>query len=1615
MLGFFKKRWVWVTALFLVINILGLIKIISVLEDRRPYQRRHKLAFLSSVSGNVRQLIWPAKKVVEKVLQDEMRVTFIRSRSYELKTSIEIGLSRSVDLSAIKGFIEISPQVDFIVEKRHYGLILSGDFKPGQAYQVEVLRGMPSEKGVLVRESVKSEVVMPDYGPTMRFKTEGMYVSLEGNQNIPIEVTNIDDIKVYIHRVYDNNIVYLLNNKGYYSIPDDIGIDVDERSFSINPQRNKPTEFLLDLKGLIQKDSRGIFFMRVIEPDSGYYWSGVSKIILTSDIGMVVKKSEKDMFVWLNSLSSNENIEGASVKVFTKTNQQILEGTSDGNGFVYFKDVDWSGDRKPFVLTASKENDQSFIELEKCILSETDFKTEGRPYISSGYEGFLYTDRGIFRPGETVNVKAVLRGPMQDMPESFPVVFEITRPDGREFSKVHGVLSGFGTVGVNINIPDYALTGAYTANLMIPGSKEKIGSVQFSVEEFMPDRLKVSITTDDKSFKLGDVFSVKVKAEEFFGAPAEGRNIEVFYRLRPHEIKPDGFKGYSFTDTTKSYTPRTVSFGQRASDKNGIAGFALELPSDVLPPSGLVCEIRAVVKEIGGRAVTTYTERPVESYPYYIGIRQAKEGHIALGQEGVFEYVVVSADGEKIDAPELEVSIYKIVWNNILKKDDTGSYRYISESTEELVRTQALKKGESAYSFTPNLWGDYIIRINAKEKPAHSASLKFYCAYSGYMPWAMQRPDRLELKFDKPYYSVGDTAILTVQSPFKGKALITVSKDKIITSSIVDLENQVQKIPILIEEDYTPNAYCAVTVIRPVDPKQDWISYRAYGITPIGIDNKANKLSIDISSPASTMPKEKIKLDIEVKDSQGLPKQAEVSLALVDEGILSLTNFKTPNPFEFFYGQRGNSIVTSDIYSLLIPEFGQEKIGADSTPSGDRAPYDPSRRLNPISAQRVKPVVLSKSNIITDADGKASAEFIIPQFSGSLRIMAVVVADKGFASSQGALKVVEPLMIKPNLPRVLSTNDEFIVPVSVFNSIGKDADVNISLITSDGFSFKSDKSFNINIQNAKEKAVSFKLRAPNTPQKAVITINAKGQGHESSVVTELAVRPPVPFTSLMGSGVIKTPADTSIKIPGAWLKGTERANLIITSLPALQFAGGLKYLMEYPYGCVEQVTSCVFPLLYLKDVASIVAPDKYSHAQIDSYIQEGITRILAMQTFSGGFSTWPGYNHAYHWGSIYATEFLVEASNAGYVVPVLSRNVALDYCEKILSDQSNEHSLELKAYSCYVLSKAGRLKASWIRRLQEVQDKLPAHSRLHLAASLFSLGDRKAVEDILGKGMPDKKIERETGDTLNSYTKVNAIALSIYMDIDPENQMVPVLVKRLEGSMENGQWGTTQDNAMALLALGKYANYYKNQDIDYTGKVLVDGKIIAEFDSKAELILTDSSLAGKDIKVSVSGKGDAYYYWLSEGITIAETVEEKDQGMQVRRSFLTRDGKALDADSIKQGDVIVVEIMLSSALAYKNVVVEDLLPACFEIENPRIATAEKIDWIQDGLLSAEHVDVRDDRLIVFTDLKGEEKEYYRYVVRAVTRGRFILPAINAYCMYDPSIMSISGQGHVEVD
>ena len=1611
-----KNRWIWIILIFLTLNTLcfwtlGAVKLISHLE----YQGKIK-----HMAQNMLRRMGPSEsrfQVSRSVKASdaahvEFKVTSAEAKAEEDGSYIEIGFSKQLGPQADKGYVTITPEIPVRFEQAGWGFKIYGDFKPGEEYKVEILKGIPSFDGMKLGTGKTETVVFPDYEPELSLKTNGQYLLLDGSQTVPVETVNIDKIEVSISKVYDNNLVFLLNNMGYGSIPGDLGPDTVKKNLETKLKRNEKGEVRVDLKDILGKEANGLYFLEAQSTDQES-WRRESRLIIATNLGIVVKKSQNDLFVWLNSLSTAEPVVGASVKVFSKKNLQILEANTDGNGFLHFKDVDWAGEKKPFVVTASSADDLSFIKLEETVLSETDFAVDGKPYVSGGYEAFVYGDRNIYRPGETAHVRTIVRGKGMELPGTFPILCEIRRPDGRIFKKLSGMLGKAGTMEWELDFPMEALTGKYKAMVQIPGSDKAIGTFEFQVEEFMPARLSVKLNVPEKRLVPDETIKVGVLAQQSFGAAAAEKNVELTVALRPKDFAPESFKSYSFKDETVQFADKKIAVEGKKTGSDGKAEFELKTPAKISAPSSISLAIGATVMETGGRTVTAREERAFDPYPSYVGLRKKTDGHAAEGKPSDFEFVVLTPDGKGVSSNQLKVTVSKVSWESILKKDKNGGYQWTSENRESEVHVATVDSGKGAgtFSFTPESWGDHIVRI--RTEGGHTAAIKLYVEgpWGEAAPWAMERPDRLELQFDKRAYAPGETAKLLIKSPFKGKALVTVTQDRVLTATVVNLTEATQQVSLPVEASFAPNAYCSVTVIRPIVKGEKWAAHRAYGVTPLMLEEKQHRLSVTSKLPDAVRPGEKMKISFSVeKDSQKI-KDAEMSVALVDEGILQLTGYKSADPFEFFYGKRSHGVETSDFYSLLIPEPEEKKAAGASSPSGD-AEYDAKKHLNPISVKRVRSVALWLSNIRTDGKGSASAEFTVPkEFTGKLRLMVVASSEKDFGNGDAQVKVKQPLMVEPSLPRFLAPSDQFTVPVSVFNETGKDGDANVFLEVPEDFKITSAPSMKAPTKQGSETIVKFSVIAPAHAEKATIKAKVKLGNEESEQAVELAVRPAANFITLGGYGTVKAPAKAQVNLPSGWLKGTESHNLVVSSLPSVQFLGALRYLVEYPYGCVEQTTSAVFPLLYLKEILPVIDLKRFSATQIDRNMQVGIERLFTMQTSSGGFGMWPGSYEPHDWGTVYATEFLTEAKNAGYSVPKGDLNNALDYLEKLISGKSKDGNANevLRAHAIYVLAKAGRVKSSWIRRLQETKD-LPEAGKLYLAGSLALMGDKKAMSELIGQSFNDKSFSATGEGEFNVLPA--ALGLSIFMETNPENPLVPVLVKRLEGAMKEGQWGTTQNNAQALIGLGKYTRFLKAQTQNFTGRILSDGKPVASFDDKNGVSLKGAELPGKDIALEVEGAGTVYYYWTSGGVPASGKVEEKDSGLKARRSFLGSAGKPFDLKKLKQGDVVVVDIRLGARQNYKNVVLVDLLPAGFEVENPRLASSDASDLSEKDMINPQKIDIRDDRVLIFTDVSDDT--HYRYVVRAVTPGKFKLPAVSAECMYDPSIASVNGAGEITI-
>ena len=1534
--------------------------------------------------------------------------------------TIWVECSQRVDLETARDYIRIEPKTAFTVTRRYCGFRLEGAFKPSTRYKIRFLKGLKGLNGTFLQRDVMRSVEVPDADPVLRFKTRGIYLSAGGNLLLPLESMNVNKAKVTIEEVYENNIVHYMRSFGRRCTPREMGRTIARKEYVPAGSRNEMQVKHLDLREMLGEGRRGVFLATA--RDAKFRWRSARKLVMLTDLGISVKKSPTDLLVWVNTLSASKPVAGARVRVFTRSNQAVLEGHTDGNGLLHLKGVDWSGDRKPFAVIVSHGADRGFIELGETTIDHAPFDTGGRPWQRKGYEAMVYTDRGIYRPGEKARAHVVVRSPGPAIPKGFPVRIRIGRPDGREFKTLAKKLNAWGSADVSVDLPSYALTGRYSVGVALPGGGSSIGKGTFQVEEFIPDRMKVAVTAEERRYQSGEDIRFMVKAAHLFGAPAAGRSVEGRCKLVGAPFSPSGLSDYVFGDPEKSFAPVRLQLQQATLDSRGEKAFAVRIPTGLSPPSALRAIFTASVKEVGGRAVTACLCRDVDVRPCYVGLKRASEGYAEVGREERVVCVLVRPNGERLQEGSLKAKVCRIVWNTVLKHDEHGRYRYHSAREEKPVAELdgLLRDGSGEVRFTPDSAGYYKLTVRDRRTGPASA-VTFYCAGPGCAPWAMDKPDRLELAPDKESYAPGETARILLKSPFSGRVLFTVESDRIHLVRAFTLAGNTREITLTMAAGWGPNAYCSATVIRPVDPAARWAAHRAFGAVPLMLDNGPHRLKIAVTAPGEVRPGRKLRVGLRVSDRAGAGRRCEVTVAAVDEGICRLTRFATPDPWGFFYAKRRLEVTTADVYALLMPEVERTKVGSDSDAGGDtpgegaRRGYDP-RLLNPVYADRVRTVALWRGSVITGEDGRAEVAFDVPKFNGQLRLMVVAAAARDFGAAHKAVLVKEALSIRASLPRFLAPNDAFVVPVTVFNQTGSAGEVRIGIAGSPGLRFDPQKEQTAPLPGGGEHTVLFRVKAPSVPGKAKLEVKAALGDERASESVEIPVRPVSPLRRFAGSGCVAAGTTGGFRLPGKWLAHTDRYRISFSSLPALKFAGGLRYVLRYPYGCAEQTTSSAFPLLYLSDIAATSDPEMFRREEVELFVQAGIDRLVSMQTWRGGFGWWPGSQRPYPWGSAYATHFLVEAEKAGHGVPEHVLKNALAYLESLLSSSQEGVGLPEKAYACFVLARAGQPNRSWTYRLHERRDELAAYSRFQTAAALALMKEGKLAREAMQlQGLPKAAEGRDTGGSLHSAVREAAILLSVYMDTDPRNPNVPLLVKRLESAMSNGRWATTQENGFAMMALGKYVRYLKTEEPAYQAELRVGGAKLASLTHKQSITLSPQGMGGKRIEVGVKGKGSLYYCWWAEGIPLGDDAKEVDNGLKVRRRVLSRDETAQDLSKIKQGEVVIVEISVRNFEAVANVVISDLLPAGLEIENPRIATRDAAAvQASRGRFTPKHVEMRDDRLLLFADFGSAGEHVYRYAARAVTRGRFRLPPINAVCMYRPGLSSTHGAGHIEV-
>src|SRR6476661_4004116 len=1599
--------------------------------------------------------------------------------------------SQPVSTAEIQPHLTVKPAVAFSIEPLESGFALKGGFEVGKTYQIVLAKGTRGLLGGELGEWFNQPVSFGVERPSISFLSgeKAMYLDALGSRNLGLRINEVQKVKVTIAKVYANNIQQLLRSGADYGYGGDeesygdesgdteegeyvdhsyryynteqIGDVLSERTISVDAL---PREAGLRLLNLNLKDleftgpMKGLYVVRV--QDTERQWLQVSKLVAVTDVGLIVKQSTAGVTIFANSIRTAEPLSGVTVNLVSSNNQVIGSTTTSASGVAEFDSVTFQRRFKLGLVTAVKDADFTFLALDRSKVETSRFEVGGLQSNTARYQAFLYGDRNLYRPGDTVRTNTVVRTEdWQTPPAGLPLKIRLLLPTGKEYTVLRQQLNAVGSFESRFILPPGIMTGLYTLEVLT-GNDVLLTSKQISVEEFIPDRLKLTVTAAPTVLRPGQSVTASLQALNLFGPPATDRKFEVEFSLRSKVFEAKKYPSYSFA----------ISSGERRRNEYGEedAGTALDVSFEKTVREGTTDEAGkgtasydvpdtrdlgtlegtafATVFDETGRPVNRLATFEVQTQATMFGIQQVQD-LVSTRQPVPLRFMALTPKGQPTTA-QATIKVMRLLWETVLERQG-GRYVYNSQRREQTILTKTQQVGsETGLTFTPVYSGEYEVRISRPGAATYVAQ-RFYAYGAGDTQansFEVNNEGEVTIEADKPKYAPGETATLLLKTPFAGRVLVTVERGKLLEHFYVNTDQKSAQVKVDIKAEHVPNVYVTATAIRAITDNRLPLTV-ARGFVPLTVEKPGARLSVGIKAPA--LSRSQTFQTIEVSTAP----RAQVTLAIVDEGILQIKGYDTPDPYGYFYQKRALEVNAYDVYPFLLPELGTSSTGGDAS--------DLSRRTTPVPNRRVKLVAKWSGVLTADADGKVRYKLRVPQFSGALRIMAVAYKGDEFGSAEHTMRVADPVVISTALPRFMSPGDTIDVPVTLTNTTNKPiaGSINLQLpLPLQGAPItvtRRSEDYRIEEENMKARGINgaadfnpngvsrtLKL-LPNTEQRVVFQINANRIGNgkieavfhvdgarysnQLSETIELPIRPASPLEKRTGGGSLAAGSSVPLNLKTDFFPATQRSQLVISRSPMAEFSKDLRYLLQYPYGCLEQTVSAAFPQLYYGDLAATLGQTKKAQRYNPNYhVQEAIRKIESMQLYNGALSYWPGGDYDNWWATTYAAHFLQEAQRAGFQVNKSVLDKVLRHLQFRLKareteayryfDVSNiarERTIASKeiAYSLYVLALAGRQDAVALSYYKANRQLLAEDSRFLLACTQALLGNQRQFRALLPtKFGSEVAAKRALDGSFYSPVRDLGLVLNALMETDPNNPQVNGMARQLSRLLKDARWLNTQERAFALLALGKVAR--RNAGSTATATILADGKQIGAFTGKD---LTMSNVANRSLSIRSAGRGSLYYFWEVEGVSPNHQVLEEDSYLKVRRQFLNRNGQPLGSPSFQQNDLVVVHITLEAGDAagtVKNVAITDLLPAGLEIENTRLGAIRELDWAKDAT-QPDYMDIRDDRINLFTTATGEPKHFY-YMARAVSKGTFKLGPVSADAMYNAEYHSYNGAGVVRV-
>ncbi|GAB3245793.1 alpha-2-macroglobulin family protein [Larkinella harenae] len=1560
---------------------------------------------------------------------------------------IRVITTQELRADQLSAYYTLSPEAETRAELTENGFIIRGAFNETETYVLTLTNQVKGVLGAQLEEGVSKDVFFGKMPAGISFVNKrAVYLTSKGARNVGVSIVNVPKVEVKIAKIYENNILHYLRSGRYeeYGEVDGTWQPLGTHTYYEDEQQNYSdllvhktveTANLPKVKGVAALNlslpdqvavrpnpPRGIYLVTVSSKENVYI--NATKLISVSDIGLIAKQGKDEVWVFANSIKTAEPLANVSISLISSNNQEMATVQTNGKGVAHFEKITEKNPGSKLALVLAKTDDDfNYLMLKDAKVETSRFEVEGKRDNSTGFDAFVYGDRTIYRPGETIHFNTVIRNAVWETVGEIPLKIKVLSPNGKEYRVLRQTTNGQGAVVTDVPIDLAAVTGTYVTEIY-NANEVLLASRTISIEEFIPDRIRVETHTERDAYKTGETITMTATATNLFGPPATGRTYEMDLQLKQRVFTAKQFPEYTFAIQSDASFEKNLRQGVTNAGGQAIERFPILASYRNI--GVLEGKLFVTVFDENSRPVNRLKRLDVFTQETFYGIRLA-DSYVGTNAPLPVEVVAVDRNGNLQKGATALVEVVRFEYQTVIEKQ-YEQLRYVSKKREKVVysNSMTLGDGRARFSYVPTVSGEYEVRIRRADQAGERTAAYTAASYYAY-GWGATQSSSFEvstegqvlMEFDKEQYQVGDKAKVLFKTPFAGKLLVTLERNSVLETHVLETDQKAAELSFKLTEEHLPTVYVTATLIRPVDDSNLPLMV-AHGVAPVPVQNPDTKLPVAITAVAQSRSKTKQRIAIKTKPN------AELTVAVVDEGILQLKNYQTPDIHGYFYQKRALEVNSHDLYSFLFPEL---TISGSSSFGGDG--YELGKRINPLSNGRVKLVALWSGVLKANGNGEASFDVAIPQFSGDLRVMAVAYKDKAFGSASKNMKVADPIVISTGASRFLSPGDELSLPVTISNTTRQPATVTASLKLNGALQMTGSTTQPLTIGPGQEARATFAVKAKNAIGAGNITVLVKGLKETFSESIDLTVRPVTSLLKTATSGVVTTNQSQIIDLTNAFMPGTVRSQLLVSRSPMVQLGKELSYLLGYPYGCMEQTISKAFPQLYFAELLKTVGkPGTYfvrsgeNDLNPNYTVQAAIRRIESMQLADGGFSMWPGTPKEDGWSSAYAVHFLTEARRAGFEVNPSVYSKALDR----LTTRTNNPALEEEIiyqetgnivrkivsrqnlYSLYTLSLSGQPNRSAMNyykntALRPNDALLTADSRYLLAATFYLTGDTRSYEALLPKKFTNTTNRRQSGGSYASPIRNLALVLNTLLETDPDNLQIPGLARQLSRALNSSAYLNTQESVFAVLALGKIAK--KAATSTAIATVLADGQPVGQFTGKP-LTLTNG-IANRKLTLKAQGQGNLYWFAQTEGLSTTGRYTEEDAGLRVRREFLNRDG--LPVTSFKQNDLVVVRISLASdnGLPVNNVVITDMLPAGFEIENPRLTEPREMPWIK-GASVPDHFDVRDDRIHFFTAAAGTTPKIFYYLVRVVSKGRFALGPVSADAMYDGSLRSYSGGG-----